>query len=100
VWEKETLQEKRDCKADLDARNSLIEKANKEKWKKEQRKWLRDWKKAHSRAPRGIWKVWKHNEETGAFIVKNRRGGINWYRYQKRILIEKLLPFTRECQKD
>jgi hypothetical protein len=77
VWEKETLQEKRDYKADLDARNSLIEKANKEKWEKEQRKWLRDWKKAHSRAPGGIRKVWKHNKETGAFVIKNGRGGIN-----------------------
>jgi hypothetical protein len=57
VWEKETPQEKRDCKADLDGRNSLIEKANKEKWEKEQRKWLRDWKKAYSRAPRGVRKV-------------------------------------------
>ena len=45
-------------------------------------------------------KVWKHNEATGAYVVKNGRGGINWYRYQKRILIEKLLPFARECQKD
>ena len=44
--------------------------------------------------------VWKHNEETGAFVVKNGRGGINWYRYQKRILTKKLLPFARECQKD
>ena len=100
VWEKETPEEKRDCKADLDTRNLLIEKANKQKWEKEQRKWLRDWKKAHGRAPRGVRKVWKHNEKTGAFVVKNRRGGINWYRYQKRILIEKLLPFARDCQKD
>ena len=36
----------------------------------------------------------------GAFVVKNRRGGINWYRYQKEILIPKLLPFAKECQKD
>jgi hypothetical protein len=78
----------------------LIEKANKQKWEKEQRKWLRDWTKAHGRKPSGMRKTWKHNEKTGAFVVKNRRGGINWYRYQKRILIEKLLPFTRECQKD
>jgi hypothetical protein len=42
VWEKETPQEKRDRKANLNARNSLIKKANKEKWEKEQRKWLRD----------------------------------------------------------
>jgi hypothetical protein len=35
VWEKETPYEKRDRKADLDRKNSLIEKANKEKWEKE-----------------------------------------------------------------
>ena len=38
VWEKETAQQKRERKADLEARNSLIEKANRQKWEKEQRK--------------------------------------------------------------
>jgi hypothetical protein len=38
IWEKETAEEKRERKADLEARNSLIEKANKKKWEKEQRK--------------------------------------------------------------
>jgi len=42
VWEKETAQQKRERKANLEARNSLIEKANRQKWEKEQRKWLRD----------------------------------------------------------
>jgi hypothetical protein len=29
---------------------------------------------------KGIWtSPW--NEATGAFVVKNSRGGINWYRY-------------------
>jgi hypothetical protein len=74
----------------------LIEKANKQKREKEQRKWLRDWKKAHGRAPGGVRKVWKHTEKTGAFIMKNEQGGIKWYRYQKMILIKKLLPFVRE----
>jgi hypothetical protein len=32
VWEKETPQEKRDRKVDLDARNALKEKADKQKW--------------------------------------------------------------------
>jgi hypothetical protein len=31
VWEKETPEEKKDRKADLDTRNSLIKKANKQK---------------------------------------------------------------------
>ena len=57
VWEPETPQEKKDRKADLNARNSLIKKANRQKWEKEQRKWLSDWKKAHGRAPRGVRKV-------------------------------------------
>jgi hypothetical protein len=34
VWEKETAEEKRERKANLDTRNSLIEKANKQKWEK------------------------------------------------------------------
>jgi hypothetical protein len=42
VWEPETPQEKKDHKADLNTRNSLIKKANRQKWEKEQRKWLRD----------------------------------------------------------
>jgi hypothetical protein len=35
VWGKEIAQQKRERKADLDARNSLNEKANKQKWEKE-----------------------------------------------------------------
>jgi transposase len=84
----------------LEARNLLIEKANKAKWMKEQKRWLREWTKAHGRAPGGKRKTWKHNKETGAFVVKNGRGGINWYRYQQKILREKLLPFAQECKKD
>jgi transposase len=100
VWEKETAKEKKERKADLDARNKKMEKNNKRKWEKEQKEWLRNWVKAHGRNPGGTRKIWKHDESTGAFVVKNGRGGINWYRYQKKILIEKLLPFAKECQKD
>jgi hypothetical protein len=35
VWEKEATQEKRERIEDLDTRNSLIEKANKQNWEKE-----------------------------------------------------------------
>jgi hypothetical protein len=57
MWEKETAQQKRERKADLEARNSLIEKANRQKWEKEQRKWLRDWIKAYGRKPSGTRKT-------------------------------------------
>jgi hypothetical protein len=61
----------------LDARNSLIKKANKQKWEKEQRKWMRDWIKAHGRKPGGVRKAWVHNEKTSVFVVKTGRGSIN-----------------------
>jgi hypothetical protein len=41
VWEKETPEEKRERKADLDARNQKNEKKNKKKWEKEQKEWLK-----------------------------------------------------------
>ena len=101
VWEKETAEERKERKEDLDARNALIEAANKRKWQATQRAWLKDWIDKHDRRrPGGVRKTWKHTEENGAFVVKPRRNGINWYRYQKHILIAKLLPFARECQKD
>ena len=65
----------------MDARNLLIKKANKQKWEKEQREWIKEWTKVHGRKPGGVRKVWKYNEVIGAFVVKNGRGGINWYRY-------------------
>jgi hypothetical protein len=37
VWEKETLEEKRERKADLNAKNKKIKKKNKKKWEKEQK---------------------------------------------------------------
>jgi hypothetical protein len=98
VWEKQTAKEKKEMKEDLDARNSLREKADRQKWEKEQKKWLREYIKVHGRRPGGTRKVWVHNEENGAFVVKKGRHGINWYRYQKHILVPKLLPFAKECK--
>jgi hypothetical protein len=42
----------------------------------------------------------KYTEETGIYIIKEGQGGINWYNYQKKILIAKLLPFVKECLKE
>jgi hypothetical protein len=32
--------------------------------------------------------------------VKARQGGVNWYRYQEKVLKPKLIPFALECEKD
>jgi hypothetical protein len=38
----------------------------------------------------------KHIAKWGLIKVKTGRGGINWYRYQEKILRAKLLPFAKK----
>jgi hypothetical protein len=43
--------------------------------------------------------TWKFTKKTGK-LEGDSQGGIDWYRYQKYILKEKLLPFAKKCEKD
>jgi hypothetical protein len=40
--------------------------------------------------------VFKHTEETGAFERKEGKGGIDWYRYQIKVLRPHLLLFAKK----
>ena len=40
----------------------------------------------------------RHNESTGAYIRKDGQGGIDWYRYQEKILKPLLLPFAKKLK--
>ena len=44
--------------------------------------------------------VWKWNKKNGKLSRDTSKGGIDWYRYYKKILEAKLLPFAQECKKD
>ncbi len=46
--------------------------------------------------PKPKWK-WDQNHDK---VVRKGKGGIDWYRYQKEILLPKLIPFARECMID
>jgi hypothetical protein len=59
---------------------------------------LREYVKVYKRRPGGTRKVWVHSKENRAFVVKKGRYRINWYRYQKHILIPKLLSFAKESK--
>lgn len=39
---------------------------------------------------------WQWKKETGK-LFRGSKGGINWHRYQKEILIPKMFPFAKEC---
>ena len=43
----------------------------------------------------GLKPKWRFTEKTGKLERKASRGGIDWYRYYKEILDQKLLPFAK-----
>lgn len=52
-----------------------------------------------TRNPGGRKPTWRFNKTTGK-LVRDVKGGIDWYRYQKEVLHAKLLPFAKECSID
>ncbi|KAJ5160333.1 uncharacterized protein N7482_007337 [Penicillium canariense] len=91
-WKPETAQEKRESEQEIEQLNCEIEPILKADWELEtqmRRVNLR-------RQPAGKRPIWKFNQKTGK-LGRGRKGGIDWYRYQKLILIPKLLPFAKEC---
>jgi hypothetical protein len=42
---------------------------------------------------------WRWNQKNGK-LVRRKGEGIDWYRYQTKVLIPKLIPFTQECAKE
>jgi transposase len=96
IWEKETVAERKAMQADLERLNDARFELDKSKWELEYAM-----TRIHiTRNQSGPRAQFKHTEETGAYVVKEGRGGINWYNYQKKILIAKLLPFAKECLKE
>jgi hypothetical protein len=46
----------------------------------------------------GVKLIWRWNEKNGKLVRKVSKGGIDWYRYYKKILEAKLLPFAKRCK--
>jgi hypothetical protein len=62
----------------------------------DKRKWEEAYLKKH-RVTRGKpMPEFKYTPKWGLIKVKKGRGGINWYRYQEKILRVKLLPFIKK----
>jgi transposase len=94
-WQPETAQEKRDSDIEIERLNQELEPILREQWELEtsmRRVNLR-------RQPAGKKPTWKFNQKTGK-LSRGRKNGIDWYRYQKTILLPKLIPFAKECMID
>ena len=94
IWRSETPAEKRAAQDDLDRINNLNEPNARRNWELET-----GFRRLGLRNQRGRVPVWKFTEKTGK-LTRSGKGGVDWYRYQKKILLPKLIPFGKECQKD
>ena len=97
IWKPETAAEKRAAQGEIDKINEALEPLAKENWELEI-----GMKRMGLRTKGGRKPVWKWDEKHGKVARKGKggKGGIDWYRYQKTILLPKLLPFAKECIKD
>lgn len=95
IWKDETPAEKKEADLWLEEQNRIIEPERKLEWEIETAlRRVRITRNMPGKKP-----VWNFTKANGK-LVRDSKGGIDWYRYQKLILNDKLLPFARECKKD
>ncbi|KAF1981583.1 hypothetical protein K402DRAFT_342121 [Aulographum hederae CBS 113979] len=96
IWRPETAQEKKEATKDIKAMNTTREPELRAEWKLNTAM-----KRVGIRNKRGPKPTWKFNAEQGALTrsVKSK-GGIDWYRYQKHIILPKIIPFVQKLQRE
>ena len=96
IWKTETKKEKEAATKELNALNAAAEPEAKAAWEL-----VTAMRRLNLRGgTRGRKPMWKYDKVHGALVREAKRGGIDWYRYQKLILIPKLIPFAKECMVD
>ncbi len=94
IWKPETAAQKKTSAEELKRINDALEPAAKEAWELET-----SMRRMGLRNKGGPKPKWKWDQKHGKVVGKGK-GGIDWYRYQKEILLPKLIPFARECMID
>ncbi|KAJ9220690.1 hypothetical protein DTO027B5_2217 [Paecilomyces variotii] len=94
IWKPETAQEKKNAEKELEILNREREALCRQEWEL-----LNPMSRMSLRNSKGKKPVWRFTTKTGK-LVRRGKGGVDWYRYQKQILIAKLIPFAKKCQRD
>lgn len=80
IWKAETVAEKKECAANLAIINDALEAEAKETWELETGMRRMGLRNLSGKKPE-----WKFTAKTGKVIIEGKKGGINWYRYQKKV---------------
>lgn len=94
IWRPETAQEKKEAAEALAALNRANEPIARAKWEADE---AQRYTAAYAQNPRTArHRRWRWSAKTGELIRKASHSGVDWYRYQKEILLKKLIPFAKE----
>ena len=91
IWHPETAQEKKKAAQDLEEINAKLEPILREEWELETKM-----RRLKLRGIGGKPPQWKWDAKHGK-LTRRDGAGVDWYRYQKEILIPKLIPYAKEC---
>jgi transposase len=92
IWTKETKAEKDASILELAELNKALEPDAKRQWELNS-----GFQRLGLRNKRGRKPVWRFTKKTGK-LERDSKGGIDWYRYWKCILLPKLIPFALQCK--
>lgn len=93
VWWPETAAQKKQAKLEIDALNLTIEPVLQARWEEEEACRYAAAREADPKRARH--RKWKFREATGKLVRREGRG-VDWYRYQKEIIVDKLIPFAKK----
>jgi hypothetical protein len=93
-WLPETAKEKAESEKVLELLNGGLEAEYREEWEL-----LNGLGRLGLENRRGRKPKWAWNAKNGK-LVRRKGNGVDWYRYQTKVLIPKLIPFAKECLKD
>ena len=94
-WKPETKKDKEHAQKIINEINEILEPIRREEWELNKRM-----ERLGLRNKPGIKPTWIWNKDHGKLVREAKKGGIDWQRYQSQVLILKLIPFVKKCEKN
>jgi hypothetical protein len=89
IWHPETAQERKAAEKDLEELNAKLEPILREQWELETGMRRLKLRNQGGRAPQ-----WRGDAKHGK-LIRREGSTVDWYRYQKEILMKKLIPYAK-----
>ena len=94
AWIPETAAQRKAADIAIQALNDELEPMKRQEWELDNGMGRMGLRNKPGRKPK-----WKWDEKHGK-LTRSGGSGIDWWRYREEIILAKLIPFAKECQKD